>query len=327
MPEQILPDLYRIKIPLRGSPLKALNSYLIKSRDRFLIIDTGWNRDECRQEMLSELAKLDVDLRKTDFFLTHMHADHSGLTADLATDTSKVYINYREAGLLNVEKSQREINFQTIMDAFLANGFPEAAARNTISGLPGRQYWISHPLDFTPLQEGDKLEFGEFTFLCIETPGHSPGHMCLYDAKRKVLVAGDHILYDITPNITFWSIMKDSLAKYLASLEKVYILDVELVLTGHRSIVENHRGRVDELRRHHRARLDEITAALSNGARNAFEIAPQVSWDIISRSWEEFPPVQKWFAFGETLAHVLYLEQTGTVRGENVNGQRVFSLT
>jgi len=47
MIEQVLPDLFRIEIPLPNSPLRSLNSYLIKGKERFLIIDTGMNREEC----------------------------------------------------------------------------------------------------------------------------------------------------------------------------------------------------------------------------------------------------------------------------------------
>ena len=41
MVEQILPDIYKIEIPLPKSPLKALNAYLIKGPGRFLLVDTG----------------------------------------------------------------------------------------------------------------------------------------------------------------------------------------------------------------------------------------------------------------------------------------------
>jgi len=40
MIEEIFKDFFRLEIPLPRSPLKALNSYLIKGEDRFLIIDT-----------------------------------------------------------------------------------------------------------------------------------------------------------------------------------------------------------------------------------------------------------------------------------------------
>ena len=79
MIEQVLPNIYRIEIPLPRSPLKALNSYLVKGEGRYLLIDTGQNREECKKEMLTSLKKLEVDLARTDFFITHLHVDHLGL--------------------------------------------------------------------------------------------------------------------------------------------------------------------------------------------------------------------------------------------------------
>jgi len=62
MVEEILPHLYRTEIPLPKSPLKAVNSYLLEDKGRFLIIDTGMNREECMRPMLSALEELKVDL-------------------------------------------------------------------------------------------------------------------------------------------------------------------------------------------------------------------------------------------------------------------------
>ena len=83
--------MYQLEIPLPNNPLRALNSYIIKGKQRNLIIDTGFNREECLDAMLSGLASLEVDLSVTDLFITHLHADHSGLISHLATGTSQVF--------------------------------------------------------------------------------------------------------------------------------------------------------------------------------------------------------------------------------------------
>jgi hypothetical protein len=84
--------------------------------------------------------------------------------------------------------------------------------------------------------------------------------------------------------------------------------------------------RISELQEHHRDRLNEVLAALRDGAKTAFQIAPRITWDIAIKSWEEFPPVQKWFAFSETLAHIRFLENKGNVRRHLQNDKILYSI-
>ena len=327
MIEEILPNLYRIEIPLPKSPLKYLNSYLIKAKGRFLLIDTGMNREECMRVMSSSMRKLDVDLEKTDFFITHLHSDHLGLVSNLATDTSKVYFNEEESYIENVTSPERERRWQTVHMVYLSNGFPEDELKRATESHPGRRFGLKSHVNFSFKRENDTIEIGDYFFRCVETLGHSPGHMCLYEADKKVLVAGDHILFDITPNITHWPEMEDSLKQYLASLEKVYALDVNLILPGHRRLLENHKKRIRELQEHHQSRANEALSALEDGDKNAYQVAPCITWDISFSSWEQFPPAQKWFAFGETLAHLEYLEGQGKVQRKRKGNEIRFALS
>ena len=100
MCEEILPNLYRLKIPLPESPLKYLNSYVIQDARRSMIIDTGLNRQECLAAMIAGLHKVGIDLKNSDIFITHLHADHFGLVTKLATDSSHVYFSRPEKELL-----------------------------------------------------------------------------------------------------------------------------------------------------------------------------------------------------------------------------------
>jgi len=322
MVEEILPGMYRMEIDLPGSPLKATNSYLIRGQERCLIVDTGFNREECMNDMLSCLHSLNVDLKDADFFVTHLHADHLGLVGELATDSSKVYFNQGDAPLANPGREY----WEQLGAFFKTHGFPQEAIEGVVKRHPGRVHGPKRDIDFSILKQDDRIDVGDYSFSCIETPGHTPGHMCLYEADRKVLLCGDHILFDITPNITTWPCMRDSLGQYLRSLDKVRGLDVGLVLPGHRGNSNDHRKRIAELQEHHRARLGEVAAALEDGEKTAFQVAPWVTWDIQISSWESFPMTQKVFAVGETLAHLEYLEGEGSVRRNIENGIVVFSL-
>ena len=150
--------------------------------------------------------------------------------------------------------------------------------------------------------------------------------MCLYEPDKKILISGDHILFDISPNISFWPGAENPLKDYLSSLDKVYPLEVELVLPGHRRTYNNHRERIKELQEHHQARLQEILYALEGGDKTAYDIAPYIKWDIAHDSWETFPILQKWFAFGETIAHLKFLEEKEVIRKKNQGNIIFYSL-
>ena len=70
----------------------------------------------------------------------------------------------------------------------------------------------------------------------------------------------------------------------------------------------------------------EIVSILGKGKKNAFQVASQMSWDIICDSWDLFPVSQKWFAAGEAISHLKYLEEKGITRKEMLRNKIVFSL-
>jgi len=321
MIEEILANLYKIEIPLPNSPLKALNSYVIKNSERNLVIDTGWNQEECMNAMQTGLRKLGVDIRKTDFFITHLHADHFGLVSNLITDTTRIYFNQPDA-----DRFKSGFPWDDLVNFARLNGYPENELRAIRQTHPGFKFRANEDLVFYILKEGDTINIGDYVFKCVETPGHTWGHMCLHEPIKKILVARDHILNDITPNIQLWSDEWNPLKEYLASLDKVYEIDIELVLPGHRGIFENCKERIEELKKHHERRLDEIISILGKSNKNAFQVASQMSWDIICDSWDLFPVSQKWFATGEAISHLKYLEGIGKIQAEMRGRERVYSL-
>jgi glyoxylase-like metal-dependent hydrolase (beta-lactamase superfamily II) len=314
MSEEICPDLYRLQIPLPESPLKSLNSYVIKGPERNLIIDTGFNRRECLEAMQAGLSELSVDLKKTDIFITHLHADHFGLVTKLATDSSRIYFSRPEKELMESFRG-----FDSMMIYGGLNGFPEDQLRLALEKHPGNRYRSDWLPEMSLLEEGDQIHCGRYHFQCVATPGHTKGHTCLYEPGKKIFIAGDHLLDDITPNIQCWKDDQNPLKEYLTSLDKVFAMDVGLVLPGHRRLIKDHYARITELKAHHKKRLQEIRGILEQGSMNAFQIASQMTWDIKAKSWNHFPVSQKWFATGEAIAHLMYLKEEKNVAQEREN--------
>ncbi len=317
MPEQVFPDIYRIEVPLPGSPLKALNSYVVRGPERFLVIDTGMNRPECLEAVRAGLAALSVDPGQTDFFITHYHSDHIGLVSSLQTKTSRVFVNPAEVAHILDPALWAELAVTARV-----HGFPEPEAG--VDRHPGRKYLFNGRPQFTPLREGDALPVGQYRFRCVATPGHTPGHLCLYEPEAKILFSGDHILDTITPNISAWGQDGDPLGEFFQSLDKIAAYDIRLILPGHRNLIRDHRQRIEELKEHHRRRIQEVMGILERGKQTAYQVASQMTWKIACNRWEDFPVPQKWFATGEALAHLLHLEYTGQITTRREEGTAYF---
>jgi glyoxylase-like metal-dependent hydrolase (beta-lactamase superfamily II) len=321
MIDEVFPMIFRVEIPLPQNPLKAINSYVLNGNGRFLIIDTGMNRQECRAVMDSSLKELKVDLGRTDFFITHLHADHLGLVSELRAESSQIYFNRPDYNLI-----QNPSHWDEMASIARMHGFPAEEIEAALAKHPGRRFSARGPLPFTLLYEGDEVEIGKYRFKCVETPGHTRGHLCLYEPKERIFFSGDHILEDITPNISLWTEMDDPLQQYLESLDKIDAYDIGWVFPGHRQPFAHHRQRIAELKRHHEVRNQGIISILQKGKQNAYRVASQMTWDIDVRKWEDFPVSQKWFASGEALAHLQYLQGKGRVKKEQAEGKVLFSL-
>jgi glyoxylase-like metal-dependent hydrolase (beta-lactamase superfamily II) len=319
--EEMLPGIYRIEVPLPQNPLRAINSYVIKGHGRNLMIDTGMNQPECRAALETGMRELGVDPRDTDFFVTHMHADHAGLVADLAADGSIIYASRLDASIIN-----NGPDWDGMRRFAHSSGFPWDELQQAIDRHPAAQYRTSRHVDFTIVGEGDVVSVDRYRFRCVETPGHTWGHLCLYDEDQRLLVSGDHVLGDITPNISVWSSFENPLDIYLKSLDKVSTLAVDLVLPGHRRAFPGLKGRIEELKRHHEIRADEVLDILKDGAMNPLQVAARMTWDMTYRTFDEFPVQQKWFAGGEAVAHLRYLEEKGLVQQESRGNQMVYAL-
>jgi len=321
MCEEVQPNLFRIKIPLPESPLKYLNSYVIRDPERCLIIDTGLNRTECLEAMLAGLRKIDVDLAKSDLFITHLHADHFGLVAKLASETSNVFFSRPEKELMASWEG-----FEAMIGYAGRNGFPENELRAALGKHPGAKYGTEWIPELKVLEDGDQIQFGDYQFQCVTTPGHTMGHTCLYEPDKKILVAGDHILIDITPNIQCWSDSQNPLKHYLSSLDKVAGMQVDLVLPGHRRLISDHQARIEELKSHHAQRLAEVITILGTGSMTAFEVASRMTWDLKCDDWNDFPVAQRWFATGEAISHLRLLEEDGEIMRKAEGALTLFYL-
>ncbi len=314
--EQVRPGMWSIPVPIPDNPLRYTLSYAIESAGRLVVVDPGWPSDAGWSALVDGLGA--AGARVSDvagIVVTHVHLDHHGLSARL-----------REAS-----------NAWVAMHAVEWSSLPTRAALRADS--PAEEAWLAHcgvpPAergrlalnrsiveridDLAPpdvlLEHGDGLPGDGRRLRVVWTPGHTPGHVCLYDRTEDVLLTGDHLLPRITPNIGLHPhATVPPLAGYLRSLAAIVEHATAEALPAHeyrfRGVDDRARALID----HHEARCREIVATLDRGTTaTVWQVAERIGW---SRDWPQVTGTMRRAALAETAAHLALLVERGTLRRE-----------
>jgi glyoxylase-like metal-dependent hydrolase (beta-lactamase superfamily II) len=314
---EVIPGIYWIKSPIsmEESTLSHINIYLVRGKDGYLLVDTGWNTDASFATLHNYLVKNDLGFGDiTQILVTHIHPDHYGMAGRLKQlSGATIAMHHIEKGFIESRYVSMEQLLQETDRMLVNNGVPEreiVSLRDATLGL--ERYIVATPPDIL-LRDGDTISTGEFTFRVIWTPGHSSGHICLYEPDRKVLFSGDHILPKITSNVSLNpQSIEDPLGRYLKSLEEIKKLDIELTLPGHDQPFTGTAARIEEIIRHHVYRNAEILLAIEERPRTAYDIARRITWSDNS-GWTDLPPFHQRMAIFETLAHLEMMAAEGRV--------------
>lgn len=320
MIKEVYPKVYTFSVDLPESPLKQINAYVIKGNDKTVLVDTAFHHDLCQQQLLAGLNELEVDMNHLEVILTHLHVDHTGLADYFANLGCPIYASDVDGIIIN--KNILEPDYQNFIDTCRHYGLDEHEMDWAQS--PNVLYRCKQALPLRPLNPGDTYQVDDFSFKVIDLIGHTPGHIGLYDKEKKLIFSGDTILDPISPNICYWTDQTpDILGSYLNTLTRLKDLELDLAFAAHRQVIKAPKQRLDQLQLHHQERLDEVLAAMEPGRDYSVkDVATQISWRIQAKGWQEFPPAQKWFAAGETMAHLEHLASLSIL--EMKENQQVF---
>ena len=211
--------LYRLDAPFLGLPL----SLYVITGEQTVLIDSGISTTP--EDFIFpalDAAGLSPDL----LICTHAHVDHFGGNAALRRRYPAMKIALEEGDALWAEDHERHFHEmymcmpQTWQDSD-PKGFLALCGDNVAVDLR--------------LRDGEALDLGSFEFRIIRTRGHSPGHISLYDAARRVVICGDvalgwGALAPGAPKINPYFYDPDL---YLDGIETVLALDASLFCTGH----------------------------------------------------------------------------------------------
>jgi glyoxylase-like metal-dependent hydrolase (beta-lactamase superfamily II) len=309
MIEEISEDLFRIEIPLPEYYPKSVNAYVVRDTECSLIIDAGLQDKGCMRIMQTAIKKIGIDLKRTDFFITHGHGDHVGLIPGLINAGSAVLINRLEAEF--IQKLESGVFFLEFQKFYQMCGLPEGHFERMIPRIINF-VWGDVP-QFQFLQDGAVIERGRYRFLCVETPGHNKGHMCLYEPDKKILISGDHLLKNAIPPVVGRIDNDNPLKKYLSSLDKVMALDINIVLPGHGRPFRNIGQRIQEIKEHHREQNRKLLFVVQQGPMTIYEVSQRLNHKRNSDPTDLLFILQSFRAAEATVTYLSYLELAGKI--------------
>jgi glyoxylase-like metal-dependent hydrolase (beta-lactamase superfamily II) len=327
-------DVWQIKVDVPFG-VRAVSSYILDVNGNKVLIDAGLDTSTFKKKFFQEFRKTGLNIEDIDMcIITHNHIDHIGLLPTLKRKNPSIKIVMHsitkkilewetdKSNMEEIEKTATNISYE------MKNcGLSEEERLRIVQFFT---YWPKLRLYQKPdiiVNNGDKILNN---LEIIWTPGHSFGHICIFDKKRRILFSGDHILSRITPHIGNFIIpsflteeynsynFNNVLDQYLKSLDIIDNLAPKIIFPAHQDIIYNPHERIEAIKEHHRNRLSDISSAIKNNPLTPREIS-KVHFG------EELDELNSFLALSEVLGHLLYLEENGSIKKEEKDGLFYYS--
>ena len=312
---EVAPGVHRLALPLGIQGIPTLSAYLLRDPAGDTLVDcgiaTGAGEEAC--------SELDEALRACGssvegvarLVVTHAHIDHFGLAGEVVRRSGgELWMHRRtELDLEKYADPDEAVDNRELMLADHGLFGPEL----TVSSVGLRDWMPVMPSIGKPsvlLDGGERIAAGDRTWEFVSTPGHSPGHVCLWSAADRILCSGDHLLQVASPPVTFErGFERDPMGSYLESLERVAQLDPVLVLPGHGPPFADGARRARTIARGKQRRLDQVRELVAARPRTATELTEELHPG-------SFTGAQRHFVMAELLATLAYHEARGVLKRE-----------
>lgn len=311
---EVAAGVYWIRMPLPFA-LDHINLWLLKDGDGWVQVDTGLVETRVIEDWRTLFARYLGGSPVTRLIVTHLHPDHVGLAGWLAHEWgANLHMSRTEYLLCRTLLSDMHKEAPEAAIRFYRHaGFDEEAIGIYRAHFGGYGSFVGAlPDAYQRLVNGDKLKIDGAEWEVIIGQGHSPEHVCLYCAEKKVFIAGDQLLPTISSNVSVWPLEPNSnpLKDWIDSchLLRARLPEDVLVLPAHGKPFYGAHPRLDSLIAEHEQALNDLYAAC---------VEPKRVVDVFSILFKN--PVTKRtliFATGEARAHLNYLVQAGRLMVE-----------
>jgi glyoxylase-like metal-dependent hydrolase (beta-lactamase superfamily II) len=313
--------IHRLSIPTPFA-VGRVNCYLIED-EPLTLVDTGPNSGRA-------LDELDIALREHGhridqlerIVITHQHLDHMGLAGILARRSNAEVVTLDLlAPVLEEFGAHAERDDELAEALMLRHGIPRDVVIALRSMSRAFRAWGGSAKVDRQLADGETLEFAGRTLQALHRPGHSPSDTVFWDAERRELIGGDHLIGHISSNPLISRPLGGksgepgagrprALMTYMRSLRETRAMPIETVLPGHGEPVTGHVKLIDERFALHERRAAKIGGLIAERPMTTYEIAQSL--------WGNVAVTQAYLTLSEVLGHVDLLLDRGEIRETEV---------
>jgi glyoxylase-like metal-dependent hydrolase (beta-lactamase superfamily II) len=318
--ERVLPGLWRLRLPLPWPGIPHCNAWAIANGKGFVLVDTGMYDSTSMDHLDRALHQVKLSLEDaTLLVITHAHSDHWGQSAPIvAAAGCEMWMHPdHEAQFANLSDPDRALTRR--MEVARHSGVPDGALTEYVKRAKDMPSGVAETIEpDQPLIDGVTIDTDLGPWQVIETPGHTPSHVCLFQPERRLLISGDHLLGRISLYFDYGQ-SPDPVGEYLSSLDKIAGVRARLALSGHGKPFLDVPGHIDGTRRLVIENIERATAAVTAEPRTAMTIA----LDMFREQRGARHPA---WLLSQTLCYLRHLEQAGHAQRE-VDGELQFWRT
>jgi glyoxylase-like metal-dependent hydrolase (beta-lactamase superfamily II) len=307
--ERVMPGIWRLRLPLPWPGVPHCNAWAIAAGDGVVLVDTGMSEPGSMAQLERAMDMVNLRVEHVRLLVcTHAHSDHYGQAAPITQRAGcELWLHPRHAHMTTAA-SDPAAALERRIEVGRTSGVPIAAleayrqrgrARNPgVAGIVGPA---------RDLLDGVEVATDLGTWQVVETPGHAPSHVCLWQSERRLLISGDHLLGRVSPYYDY-GYTPDPAGEFLASLDRVEDLDVRLCLSGHGRTFSDVAGHIAANRALVGARIQRVLDVVTcDGPLTAFDAVPRIFEGPVTTQNANW-----WIS--ETLSYLQHLERGGRAR-------------
>lgn len=305
--ERVLPGLWRLRLPLPWPGVPHCNAWAIAASGGIVLVDCGMHQPGSVAQLEQAMTQAGLSLEQVSrLVITHAHSDHwgqAGTVVDRSGCEMWMHPNHEHA---TAGEADPEHALARRVEVARQSGVPEAALQRYMEHMREMPSGIVRLVEPDgELVDGVTIETDLGVWQVYETPGHAPSHVCLFQAERRLLISGDHLLGRISLYYDYgWT--PDPIAEFLSSLDVVERLDARLCMSGHGRTFTDVRAHIAGNRALVASRLDGALSGVGEGELSALELVPAIFGEPITEetaSWR----------LTETLCYLNHLEREGRI--------------